>query len=313
VTLPAFQIVVVGSLNADLVVALDRFPAPGETVRGTGFAVFPGGKGGNQACAAAKVGGHVAMVGQVGADDHGTRLVSSLADAGVVTRFVDTNATAPTGVAIITRDRTGENEIVIVAGANGTLMPSDLAHASDAIRQATVLMLQLEVPLETVIHGASTARNGGALVLLDPAPARDVPDELLQLASIVTPNETELAALTGGAFDPGDAGAVDARCRRLLDRGAAAVIAKLGVHGARLVTGDGSHAQPPFDVACVDSTAAGDAFNGALAVSLAEGRRLRDALPFAAAAAALSVTRQGAQPSMPTRAEVDALLRSAPS
>jgi ribokinase len=306
VTPASASIVVVGSLNADLVVSVDRFPAPGETLTGRRFEVFPGGKGGNQACAASTLGASVAMVGQVGGDEHGAWLRSSLMSAKVDTALVRVDRSASSGVAVITCDRAGENEIVIVAGANGTFTPDRLDGALGVIREADVVLLQLEIPLETVIRAASEARQGGAHVLLDPAPARPVPDELLALATLITPNETELAAMTGGTFG---LDAVDARARQLLRRGAGGVLAKLGPRGARLVTTAVAVEQPALSVPAVDSTAAGDAFNGALAVAMAEGRSPEEALPFATAAAAVSVTRAGAQPSMPTRGEVEALLQ----
>ena len=303
-------IVVVGSLNADLCVQVPRFPAPGETISGHGFTVVPGGKGANQACAAGRLGGHVAMAGQVGADAQGAMLRDSLAGAGVDVRWVTVDPAAATGVAIIAVDASGENEIVLASGANGTFTPERLEKAEGAIRDARVVLLQLEIPMGTVLRAARTARAAGVAVVLDPAPAVPVAGELLALADYVTPNEGELARLAGAApgREPGDRD-IDAQARTLLDRGCRRVIVKLGARGARLVEAGRAQTWPGLAVHAVDTTAAGDAFNGALAVALAEDRPLDAAIRFANAAGALSVTRPGAQPSMPTRAEVEDLLR----
>ena len=307
-TVPA--IVVVGSLNADLVVHVPRFPVAGETISGEGFVLLPGGKGANQACAAARLGGVVAMVGQVGRDDQGGMLRESLRRAGVDVRLVDQDEQAATGVAIISIDATGENQIILAAGANGTFTPERLARALPLIRSASVLLLQLETPLDTVMRAATEARAAGVTVVLDPAPARDVPDQLLRLATYVTPNEGELARLVGApvADEPSMAD-IDGQAARLIDRGSNRVLAKLGARGARLITADGATEWPARHVTPVDTTAAGDAFNGAFAVALAEGADLDRAVRFATTAAAISVTRHGAQPSMATRTEVDEFAR----
>ena len=303
-------ILVVGSLNADFVVRVDRFPAPGETLRGRRFDVFAGGKGGNQAAAAARLGGQVAMVGQVGHDAQGAWLRTSLETMGVDVSRVSADDGVSSGVALITTDAAGQNQIVVVAGANGTFTPDRLAPALDWLRRASVVLLQLEIPLATVERAATEARSAGAAVLLDPAPAADVPDQLLRLATLVTPNESELAVLAAAPVPerPTTDEEVDRRAERLLARGAAAVLVKRGAHGARLVTPSRRVTWPAFPVDVVDTTAAGDAFGGALAVALAEGAVLEDAIRFACAAGGLSVTRAGAQASMPTRAEVDQLL-----
>ena len=308
------SIVVVGSLNADFVVRVARFPAPGETLRGDRFDVFPGGKGGNQAAAAARLGGRVAMVGQVGGDAQGAWLRTSLETAGVDARRVSTDDGVSSGVALIITDATGQNEIVVVAGANGTFTPDRLAPGVALLQRATVVLLQLEIPMATVERAAAETRASGGMLLLDPAPAGDVPNQLLALASLVTPNESELAVLTDAPLldDPTSDDEIDARAARLLARGATAVLVKLGARGARLVTPARRVAWPAFPVAVVDTTAAGDAFNGALAVALAERAELDDAIRFACAAGALSVTHPGAQPSMPARDEVDQLLAGGP-
>jgi ribokinase len=303
----AASIVVIGSLNADLVVHVDRFPHAGETLSGSRFTRFPGGKGANQAYAAARLSGAAAMVGQVGADDHGAWLITHLTGAGVDTSRVVRDAVEPTGVALITIDAAGQNQIVLVAGANGTFTPDRFVPVTSALARARVVLLQLEIPLDTVLAAARAARAAGATVILDPAPAQAIPDALIALADYLTPNETELASLTGGG-QVRDAGDVRARAGQLLARGAACVLVKWGARGAALLTRDSERWWPAHAVAVVDTTAAGDAFNGAFAVALAEGASADAAGRFATAAAALAVTHEGAQPGMPFREEVERLL-----
>jgi ribokinase len=308
------RIVVVGSLNADLVVRLPRFPRPGETLSGESFAQFPGGKGANQAYAAARLesAARVSMLGRVGADAHGVWLRESLAAVGVDVAGIHDDPSVATGVAVITIDGTGQNQIVIVAGANGAFSPAALQADEACLRTADFVLLQLEIPLETVAAAARVARGAGGTVIMDPAPARELPDELLAMCDWVTPNESELAALVGAtaddALDPADA----ARgARRLRARGAHNVIVKMGARGALLVTGSEECLIAAPSVRAVDTTAAGDCFNGAFAVALAEGQTPLEAARFAASAAAVSVTRPGAQPGMPTRADVMTLLAPA--
>lgn len=307
------RIVVVGSLNADLVCSgIPRFPVAGETLTGTSFATLPGGKGANQAYGAARLGAPVAMVGQLGRDREGAFLYEHLSAAGVDMAHVGRDADVSSGVAVILVNAEGQNQIVIVPGANGTFGPERLSASAALIRGAKVVLLQLEIPLETVAAAALAARAGDAVVILDPAPARPLPGALLALVDYLTPNETELCALTGGgrlaaAADNrgGLVAEAAARARALLGAGhASRVLVKLGAHGALLVTRGGEHFWPGVAVTAVDTTAAGDAFNAAFAVALLEGRTELEAGAFACAAAAVSVTRRGAQPSMPTRAEV---------
>jgi ribokinase len=299
------RIVVVGSLNADLVVGVSRFPSAGETVTGREFSVFPGGKGANQAVAAARLGGDVAMVGCVGGDAYGRWLREGLLADRVDVSHVETDASVSSGVAVITIDAQGQNEIVVVPGANGRLSVDILERNRAALATAAFVLLQLEVPLETVVAAARLAREAGATVILDPAPARPEALSLLPLVDYVTPNETELSALVGAPPDSlGDLPGVAAAARRLLARGAQRVVAKVGPRGALLVGPDGERHWPAPRVEPVDTTAAGDVWNGAFAAALADGRPIGEAGALATAAAALSVTRAGAQPSMPRAAEV---------
>lgn len=303
------RIVVVGSLNVDSVVTVDRFPRAGETVPGHTHELFPGGKGGNQAAAAAKLTppGTVAMLGQVGGDAHGGWLRDHLVRTGVDVRGLSCDESTSSGTAIIATDAGGQNQIVIVAGANGTFTPARLDQVADAIAGAAYVLLQLEIPGQTVLEAARRARAAGACVILDPAPAGPLPDGLLQLCDYVTPNEAELTTLTGqGPTHRLTRSAAVDGARRL--RGARQVIVKLGAAGALLVTNDEVHEFAPFPVTPVDTTAAGDCWNGAFAAALLGGQSPLQAGRFACAAAALSVTRAGAQPSMPNRDAVDALL-----
>ena len=299
-------VVVVGSLNADLVVRVARFPSPGETTAGEEFAIHPGGKGANQAFAAGRLGARVHMVGRVGNDDQGRLLRASLAGAGVDTAALRADASAPTGVALIAIDAAGQNQIVIVPGANGRLSPEDVERERDLISSAGLLLLQLEVPLPTVEAAARLGREAGAVVVLDPAPAQTDCLRLLPLVDYVTPNESELAALGGTPGRRLDREEAVGLARSLLAWGPRRVVAKLGAEGAICVSADGEEVWPGLAVTVVDTTAAGDVWNGAFATALAEGATEAEAGTFANAAAAISVTRPGAQSSMPARAEVDA-------
>jgi ribokinase len=300
------RIVVVGSINMDLVVRAARFALPGETIIGEGFSTVPGGKGANQAVAAQRLGGSVAMIGCVGEDAFGAAMALGLAEEGIDVRRVDVRGGSASGVALITVNADGENTIVVVAGANATLTIDDLALARDVVIAAEVLVLQLEIPIATVHAAATSAHAAGRTVILNAAPAAVLPDSLLRLVDYLIVNETELFTVAGAASRDQDA-AVAA----LHDRGAGAVVITLGRAGARLVPRSGA---PTFVrahvVEVVDTTAAGDAFVGAFAVALAEGLPPAEALRRGNAAGALTVTRHGAQPSLPTRGDVDTWLRA---
>lgn len=298
------DVCVVGSLNMDLVVKAPRFPAVGETVTGATFAAFPGGKGANQAVAAARLGARVAMVGRVGADAFGEQLIAGLQTEGVDVTRVLVDRTAPTGVASITVDAAGDNAIVVASGANARLRPEDVEAAAGLIGSAHVLLLQLEVPLETVMRAARLGRAGGAIVCLDPAPATPLPAECYPLLDVIDPNETEVRILTG--LPTSTIPEAERAAETLLQRGARAAVVKLGERGAVYLSPAGRAHVAAIPVTPVDTTAAGDAFAAALGVALGEGKTLAEAVRFATRAAALKVTRLGAR-ALPTRAEVDAM------
>lgn len=296
------RVVVVGSANTDMVARVARLPLPGETVLGTSFESVPGGKGANQAVAAARLGAVVTMIACVGADALGDGMVQGLEAEGIDTRHVVRDPDAPTGVALITVDEaTGENVIVVASGANARLSVGLIEMTSDAIRDADIVVCQLESPLDAVMAALTLARGGGKTTILNPAPAQALPDELLSLVSVLTPNETEAALLAGSA-----AVTPTQRANALRERGVATVVVTLGAIGALVVTETEEMLVPSFvPTETVDTTAAGDCFTGALAVALGEGQSLRSAVMFANAAASLSVEKAGAQPSLPSRYEVD--------
>jgi ribokinase len=300
-------ITVVGSLNMDFVVRVERLPLAGQSVVGHDFATIPGGKGANQACAASKLGGRVRMVGRVGGDVFGRQLRDGLAATGVDTKTVTATEGTPSGVALIFVEADGQNQIVVAPGANGRLTPQDVKQAlGDA--SGGFLLLQLESPLETVAKAVALGNERGMTVILDPAPARPLADGLLANVSCLTPNESEAVALLGRGGATVSLAEAPEVARALLRRGPRAVILKLGANGAFLDDGTGGWHFPGLKVQAVDVTAAGDTFNGALAVALSEGKTLPEAIVFANAAAALSVTRPGAQASIPGRSEVEVLL-----
>jgi ribokinase len=308
------SVVVVGSLNMDFVVSVERLPAPGETVLGRGFQMIPGGKGANQACAAGKLGGGavaVRMVGRVGYDVFADHLRASLSAAGVDVAAVHGSRAQPTGVALIWVDRAGQNSIVVASGANQELASADVESMRKVFRGASLALFQLETPLDTVEAALELARAEGLRTILDPAPARKLSAGLLSQVDIVTPNESEALTLLGRppARVALDEAPVLAQGVRSL--GPATVILKLGDRGCYLLDGSTARHFPAFPVEARDATAAGDVFNGALAVALAEGRGMEDAIRFANAAAAISVTRLGAQSSIPARDEVERFLAQA--
>lgn len=301
------RIVVVGSTNTDLVVGVPRLPAPGETVLGGDLETLAGGKGANQAVAAARLGGAVAFVARVGDDAFGARARQGFAAEGIDTRFVTTTPGVPSGVALIAvREETGENLILVAPGANARLSPEDVDAAVAAFDAAQAVVVSLEIPLETVERAVEAGYARRIPVILNPAPARRLPPDLLERVAVLTPNETEARQLLGSS-ETDDLADLPTR---LLALGVDAVVITLGSSGALAATPDGIEHLPSITVQAVDTVAAGDCFTGALAVELASGRSLRDAVRFANAAAALSVTRRGAQSALPTRAEVERFIAS---
>ena len=305
-------IVVIGSVNMDLVCRAPRIPAPGETIIGKDLVTIPGGKGANQAVAAAKLastGTDVCLVARVGDDDFGRRLLDGLSQHGVCTEYVSRTRGVASGCAMILVDEKGENSIVVAPGANAKLTSTDVDRARAVIRRAAVVVLQLETPLATVRHAISTCRALGVPTILDPAPVppRGLPRELYRV-DVLTPNETEAGLLLGRDRDLRP----EEIARRLLSRGPGSVVLKLGDKGAVWRTANG-HSQwaGAFTVKAVDSTAAGDAFTAALAIARAEGLKASQTLRFANAAGALCCTRLGAQPSLPDRGAVERMLRDA--
>jgi ribokinase len=298
----------VGSINSDLVATADRIPAVGETVIGSGFQVHPGGKGANQAVAVARLGYPVEMMGRLGSDSFGQELRAHMQSVGVDCSGVAESEGA-SGVAVILVSGKGENCIVVSPGANGLVAPEDLDAKADKIRRAGVVLAQLEIPLKTVEYLATLCRRHGVPLILDPAPARELPEILLENVAWLTPNEMEAAFYAGGhGLTP------EQTANALLARGCGGVVLKLGAQGAYLQRrGEAGQFVPAFPVDAVDSTAAGDAFNGGFATGLMLGKPPREAARFAAAVAAISVTRAGAQPSMPTMTEVEQFLSDQPA
>ena len=307
ITTAGKPILVVGSINLDLVANTPRIPHAGETLIGDDFQTHHGGKGANQAVAAARLGYPVRMIGRVGDDAFGAELKSGLASEGIDTSAVAVSK-GSSGVAVIVVAASGENSIVVVPGANAMLTPADLEANIEMIRSAGIVLAQLEIPLETVVRLAEICARENVPLMLDPAPARELPGELLSHVTWFTPNETEAAfyAKTSESTDN------QATAQSLLNTGIASVALKLGARGAYLASKNGlAQSIQPFAVHAVDTTAAGDCFNGAFAVALMQGKSPEDSARFASAASAISVTRAGAQPSMPTMDEVLAMLSKA--
>jgi ribokinase len=301
-------IVVAGSINLDLVSIGRRIPAPGETVKGDTFHTFHGGKGANQAVAAARLRYPVSMIGKVGGDDFGRRLKQGLRAEKINVRGVSTAASSASGVAMIAVDAKGQNSIMVVPGANDELLPRDLEKCLPQLRTAGIILTQLEIPMESVEYLGSIAQRYGIPLMLDPAPARSIPRSLLRRVTYLTPNETETCALCG--ISPAELSpATVARYAQYLQGGASNIIVKMGRFGAYVAAADGlRRLVMAFKVKAVDSTAAGDAFNAGLAVALMRGMDLAQAVRFAAAVGALSTTHPGAQASMPQGCDVEQFL-----
>lgn len=297
------KILVVGSSNTDMVIRTAHLPLPGETVIGGTFFMNPGGKGANQAVAVARLGGNIAFVCKTGSDIFGHQANQLFLDEGIDTSYVFSDTKHPSGVALITVDERAENSIVVAPGANACLTPADLHKAREAVVAADIVLLQLEIPMETVEETAVIASELGKRVVLNPAPASGLSPRLLGTLYAITPNETEAEAISG-VHIVDDATAGEA-ARKIAEMGVENVIITLGARGALVFDGESCCIVPACKVRAVDTTAAGDVFNGALVVALSEGRTLKDAVRFACKASAISVTRVGAQSSVPYRSEVD--------
>ncbi len=299
-------IVVLGSINMDLIGAAPRLPSPGETVLGGGFYTAPGGKGANQAVAAARMGASVRMIGRVGNDLFAPQLLDNLRASGVDVSGVMEDTDASSGVAMILLDASRQNRILVASGANMRCDDTQVDAVTSALEGADALMLQCEIPPAVSLRAARIANEMGVRVVWDPAPADAFPHEACALVDVLTPNQSEAALLTG--IDIADAASAETAARALLQRGVRAAVVKMGEAGAFYLSDGDSGYVPPFEVEAVDTVAAGDAFGSAMTCALAEDRSLSEAVRYGAAAGALAVTRPGAQDAMPTRAEVETLL-----
>ena len=297
------NILVVGSINMDLVVRVPHSPKPGETVLGGDFETFPGGKGANQAVAAARMGGNVTMIGRVGNDNFGDTLIQGLLENDVKTTHVIKDSDAPTGIAMIAVAPDGENMIVVAPGANSKVSLEDISNTRELMRQSDLLLLQLECPLEIICAAVDLAKVYQVPVVLNPAPAQPLPKSLLGNVDYLTPNQTELTQLT-------DESDINRAINKIQGWGMENLIITLGPNGARVISGGLDKHLPAHEITAVDTTAAGDAFNGALAVALAEQKPLIEAVRYGMAAGALAATKHGAQPSLPMREAVEDLMRS---
>jgi ribokinase len=297
------KVTVVGSFNFDLVVRTPRMPVKGETILGGPFFMGPGGKGANQAVAAARLGADVTMVVKLGKDTFGDIAQQNLIQEGIRPDFIARTDETHTGTGTIILDASGENMIVVAAGANNLVRPADVDNAREAIVSADILVVQLEIPLESVERAVSIAHEAGVQVLLNPAPGRKLHNALLRQVNVLTPNETETELITG--LPVKSLKDAEAAGRHLLSMGVEATVITMGSQGAMVVTRDLVKHVPGRRVEVVDTTGAGDAFSGALAVALAEGQALTDAVRFATVAASIQVTRMGTAPAMPRRSEVE--------
>lgn len=302
------RIVVIGSSNIDLIASVSSLPKPGETIGNGRFSQANGGKGANQAVAAARLGGDVLFVTCVGEDMNGRMLEKQFASDGIHTSHMKFEKEAPTGTALIFVADDGENCIAVAPGANNCLLPSDIEKVAEEIRKAEYVLLQQEIPVETVEKAVEIASAGGVKVVLNPAPMRPVADSVLSDLFLITPNETEAEKLTGVRIET--AGDAEKASAILLDKGVKNVIVTLGSNGSVLCNAEGTVSVPARKVKAVDTTAAGDVYNGALVAALSEGCTITEAMRFATVSSSISVTRAGAQPSVPFRTEVDEMMNN---
>jgi ribokinase len=297
------RIIVIGNSNTDMVIKTEKLPAPGETILGGKFLMNPGGKGANQSVAASRLGGKVTFISKRGNDLFGNQAVGLLMREGVDIKYIVKDPDLPSGVALITVDSTGENSIVVAPGSNGNLLKEDIPSVIFDTGKFEILLLQLEIPIDTVEYSAVTASEHGIKVILNPAPARKLSDNLLKNTWLITPNETEAETITGVIIT--DIPSAERAAELIQERGVKNVIITLGEAGAYIKSENYTGLIPGIKVKPVDTTAAGDVFNGALAVAISEGSDLKDAVIFANKAASISVTRMGAQASAPYRNEIN--------
>lgn len=296
------RIIVIGSSNTDMVIKSKKLPVPGETILGGKFLMNPGGKGANQAVSASRLGGNVTFVTKTGNDMFGSEASDLFEKEKIDTRYIIKDPVNPSGVALISVDENGENSIVVAPGSNGTLSPDDIKDEIFQSDRSDLFLMQLEIPVSTVEYAAKRASERGCRVILNPAPANHLSDDLLRCLYLITPNETEAEILTGVKVH--DVLSAESAAKKLCDKGVKHVIITMGASGAYLLSGAVSVLIPVVPVKSVDTTAAGDVFNGALAVAISEDVELADAVAFANKAAAISVTRMGAQASAPYREEI---------
>lgn len=296
---------VVGSINMDLSATVERFPVPGETVLGTSFFTSPGGKGGNQACALGRLKANVHMVGKIGGDQFGREYLKHFEHEGIHLGHIETVSGVSTGIAVIEIAPNGENRIVIIPGANAEVDTEQVDRVASKFDADSIVLLQLEVPIPTVLHTLKAARARGAITILDPAPAVKLPDEVFQYVDFLTPNTTEMAVIS--EMDTEEADKLQAAAAKLLERGVGTLIVKQGADGADIFKGGAAEHIPGFTVKAVDTTAAGDSFNAGFAYGLGRGYDVAEAVRFAHAVAALSTEKMGAQTAMPTIEEVGRL------
>ncbi len=301
------QVSVVGSIHMDFFILMDHLPVPGETVLGKSFTMQPGGKGANQAVAAARLGAKTYMVGRVGGDIFAEEVLNNFRRNGVDVSYVRRDPETHTGVAFIFVDSRGENMIAVAPGADARVSTHDVDSAIDVISSSDVLMLQLEIPIETVVYAAKVAWEHNVKVVLNPAPARTLPEEIYGYIHVLTPNRIEAQMLSGVRIESRED--IVKAAHVLMDKGVENVVITLGAEGALLVSEEGVYHIPAFKVRPVDTTGAGDAFNAALAVAIAEGRSLREAVRLANAAAAIKITRVGAQAGLPYRRDLEEFLK----
>lgn len=302
------HVLVIGSSNTDLIIRANKLPSPGETILGGTFFTAAGGKGANQAVAAARAGAHVTFVARMGCDDFGAQALSVFQCEGIDIQWIVSDPVLPSGVAFILVDDRGENSIVVASGANATLLPDQIQ--DQVYENAEICLLQLEIPLETVVHAASLSTKNKTRIILNPAPATDLPEEIWPQLFLITPNQIETELLTG--IPPNSPKNIAKAANKLLQKGAQNAIITLGAQGAFLATPDQTLHIPAFKATSIDTTGAGDAFNGALSCALSENKSFEAAIRFACAAGALTVAKAGAQPAIPTRDQIIALLANLP-